>query len=61
MEIVILKSKKPDKKFDARIDNEKRFHLDRRVLQILQHIKIKNENNEMLIGINKMRIGLNQE
>ena len=48
MKVVISKSKKPDKKFDARIDNKKRFHLDRQVLHILQNIKI---NNDMLIGI----------
>ena len=61
MEIVISKSKKPDKKLDARIDNKTRFHLDRKGHRILQNIKIKNENNDMLIGIKQMRIGLNQE
>ena len=61
MEIVISKSKKPDKKFDARIYNKTRFHLENKGLPILQNIKINNENNDMLIGMNKMRIGLKQE
>ena len=31
---------------------KRRFHLDRKGHPILQNIKIKNENNYMLIGIN---------
>ena len=51
MEPVISKSKKPDKKLDARIGNKKRFHLDRKGHHITQNIKINNKHNCMLIGI----------
>ena len=51
MEIVISKSKKPDKKLDARNDNKKLFHLKKKGLRTLQNINIKNESNDMLIGI----------
>ena len=57
--MAISKFKKPDKKFDSRIDGKKRFRLDRQVLHITRDIKINNEKT-MLIGISKMRIGLNQ-
>ena len=60
MEIAISKSKKPDKQLDDRIDNKKRLHLVRKGLQITQNIKIHNENNDMLTGIKKRKIGLNQ-
>ena len=50
METVISKSKKYDKKLDARIGNKDRFHLEKKGLQILQNIKLKNEKNDMLIG-----------
>ena len=43
MEIVVSKSKKPDNKFDARVGNKQRFHLEKKGLPILQNIKIKNE------------------
>ena len=40
MEIAISKSKKPDKKLDARIDNKKLFNLEKKGHRILQNIKI---------------------
>ena len=43
MEIVISKSKKPDKKLDARIGNKKLFHLEKKGQWITQNIKTKNE------------------
>ena len=55
MEIIISKSKKPDKRFDARIDNKQLFHLEKKGLRTLQNIKIKNEQNDMLIGIYKIK------
>ena len=54
MEIVISKSKRPDKQLGARIDNKQRFHLDRKGHWILHSIKITSENNDMLIDINEM-------
>ena len=53
MEIVISTPKKPDNKLDARIDNKKRCHLDRKGHWTLQHIKIKSEKDDMLIGKTK--------
>ena len=49
--IVVLKFKKPDKQLDARVDNKKWLHLDRKALPILQSIKIKSERHYMLIGM----------
>ena len=46
MEIVISKSKKPDKQFDTRTDNKKLCHLDRMGHWILQNIKIKNDKKQ---------------
>ena len=43
MEAVLTKSKKPDKKHDARIDGTKTVTLARRVLRISPNIKIQIE------------------
>ena len=50
-EIVISKSKKPDKKLDARIEIKKMVSWDRRGHPITPHIKIKSENNRMSTDI----------
>ena len=42
MEIVISKSKKPDKKYDARIDGKKQLVLVIHHIKITDNIKIKN-------------------
>ena len=46
MEVVITKSKKPDKKYDARIDGSKTVALVRKGLQASQNIKIKIEKKD---------------
>ena len=61
MEVVISKSKKPDKQsLMPELIIKRRFHLERKAHRITQNIKIKNEHNNMLIDIQIMKIGLNQ-
>ena len=53
MEIIIKKSSKPQKKFDAVIDNKKLYHLVLLECQIILYIKILKERKDILTDIKK--------
>ena len=53
------KSDKPNKKYYIITDDNKRFILVLVDVVILQFIKMKQENNYVLIGTRKMKIGIN--
>lgn len=61
MEVIIKRSHKPDKKFDAIIDNKKLLLLVLKVWLTLLYIKIQKEKRDILHAIDQMKIGQNQE
>ena len=61
MEVIIKRSHKPDKKFDAVIDGKKLLLLVLKVWLTLLYIKIQREKRDILHAIDQMKIGQNQE
>ena len=57
MDVVISKSDNKNKKYKAVIDGKKQFISVPKVMKILQLIKIKTVNNDILIAIKNVRIG----
>lgn len=61
MEVIIKRSHKPDKKFDAVIDGKKLLLLVLKTCLTLLYIKIQKEKRDILHAIDQMKIGQNQE
>ena len=60
MEVIIRRSKKVGKKFDAVIDGKKLLASVLRVTTTIPNTKILRENNDTLIEIKQLRIGVTQ-
>ncbi len=58
MQIIIAKSKKADKKYDAIVDDKKRLVLEPKDILISLSIKIRHGKNDTSKGIGRMRTGL---
>jgi hypothetical protein len=58
MQIVISRSAKPDKKFEARIDGRKSIHFGQAGAVILHNIKIYSVRRGIYNGILKMKTGI---
>ena len=60
MEVIIKKSRKPDKKFDAVIDGKKTVSFGAKNIATIHYIKMMKEKLDISIVIRKMKIGIYQ-